>query len=455
MAKNDARKSFVAARLKETGKEATPEQRAIFRARFDLLSQTQKGRTTIAQKVLPQGTATERAAFKKSIRPTQTNNTGESVVDTGETTTKRTDSSRNSGFGVGGVINNVNLPSNNTSTSALVRGVPSGRTRFRDPQIVAPYTRTTKDSNFFEGLPGTQSWKDRPGLTVADIPLGAGKLITGLQEAKKGNFFGGLGHAIAGGVELGFTIASAMRGKPITRTGTVIPSVTRNNTTQLFTAKQNFDLAKMQKAMSTYAPGVKFTPSAITGANRPTSMPFAPSFAPQRGSAAQAFAPKVQPSYVNYVEGFGVPVNTPNVSATPVATPSATLDYRVRRAARRQDKINVWVNPPAETPVATPVATPAKPKVTKPPAETPAKTPSPPNTIAMKYDLEGNRLNQEGKSVTDPTSDAGLRGWRPGDAKPKAPPIARTKNKTTTEWQDYQYRLDAYNKYHNIVPKKK
>lgn len=80
MAKN-IKQRFVQARLKETGKEATPEQRAKFRQRFEVLASTKEGRTRIAQVVAPKADAKTRAALKKTLIP----QSGTGKVDTGGT----------------------------------------------------------------------------------------------------------------------------------------------------------------------------------------------------------------------------------------------------------------------------------------------------------------------------------------------------------------------------------
>ena len=92
MAKPNYRKQYVQAKLKSTGLEATPEQLGKFRQQFKNLSQTKQGRTKIAQVVLPIGTASERAAFKKLIRPS--------------------------------VIGGVTSPSGSSASSAVVGGAP-------------------------------------------------------------------------------------------------------------------------------------------------------------------------------------------------------------------------------------------------------------------------------------------------------------------------------------------
>lgn len=85
--RKETRKAFVQARLAATGKEATPEQLAKFRQRFQTLTQTAEGRTRIAQVVLPGGTASERKTFKQSLRPTKTGSTETGSTETGSAET--------------------------------------------------------------------------------------------------------------------------------------------------------------------------------------------------------------------------------------------------------------------------------------------------------------------------------------------------------------------------------
>jgi len=82
--RKETRKAFVQARLAATGKEATPEQLAQFRQRFQALSQSVEGRTKIAQQVLPGGTAAERKALKKMLRETNPMRSTSAVAETGD-----------------------------------------------------------------------------------------------------------------------------------------------------------------------------------------------------------------------------------------------------------------------------------------------------------------------------------------------------------------------------------
>lgn len=120
------RKAFVQAKLGQTGVEATPEQRAKLRERFNTLSQTKEGRTKIAKALLPGGSAAERKALKSSVRPPQTD-TGSTNKDTNKVVTSP---------GMGGARNNVSLPVGSAATSAFI-----------------PNSMTTKDMRYSPSAP--------------------------------------------------------------------------------------------------------------------------------------------------------------------------------------------------------------------------------------------------------------------------------------------------------------
>ena len=182
------RKAFVQAKLGQTGVEATPEQRAKLRERFNTLSQTKEGRTKIAKALLPSGTAAERKALKSSIRPPQTDTGGTKndttkvitypgmggnpkTIVTGSTTTKTPTGMGGNPITVTRTINNVDVPSNNSSSSAVI---PSTTTSTTVPQNTT--TTTVKQSNAFKstGPPSTSS--NGKDLTV---PIVGGILVTG------------------------------------------------------------------------------------------------------------------------------------------------------------------------------------------------------------------------------------------------------------------------------------
>ena len=62
-----AQRQFVQSRIAQSGQEATPELRARYRERFGKLAQEKEGRTKIAQRVLPDASAEERKAFKRTL----------------------------------------------------------------------------------------------------------------------------------------------------------------------------------------------------------------------------------------------------------------------------------------------------------------------------------------------------------------------------------------------------
>ena len=193
------RKAFVQAKLGQTGVEATPEQRAKLRERFNTLSQTKEGRTKIAKALLPGGTAAERKALKSSIRPPQTS-TGTTGTGTTSTTTTATTSNKtdypgfvNKGYGKG-IVNNVNLPSNNSSSSAVIPStttsttIPRNTTSTTVPRTTTsttvPQTTTTTvpQSNAFKstGPPSTPS-----NETDLVVPIVGGILLGGAAAATK------------------------------------------------------------------------------------------------------------------------------------------------------------------------------------------------------------------------------------------------------------------------------
>ena len=323
--KAQARKDFVKARLEATGKEATPEQRAKFRERFNNLSQTMEGRTKIAQTVLPGGTATERATLKKLLKPSGTGNSTDTTP--GLTASEIT---RQTGNPYGGSAPYV--PKNTKTTGTIAGGtVPAGSSA---TSAVVPGAKKTQDFtnptlNFLlGGLPGTQSWRDRPGVGVADLPLGVGRLITGLKKAKEGNFLGGLGNVAAGGVELGFSLRSMLKtGRLSTPTafGSNIKITPSSAVTKLPTVST--PVRTVQQAASSYNPNATPFVSGVTGANRPTSMPVVPNF---RGTA-QVTAPVAAPT-------TGTPVTTRRVP-TKTTTPPSTIPFTTPASQARLDAV--------------------------------------------------------------------------------------------------------------------
>ena len=62
-----ARREFVQSKLAAKGLEGTPEERAQFRQRFDVLAQTKEGRTKLAQRSLAGAPQEERVNYKRML----------------------------------------------------------------------------------------------------------------------------------------------------------------------------------------------------------------------------------------------------------------------------------------------------------------------------------------------------------------------------------------------------
>ena len=443
--KAQARKDFVKARLEATGKEATPEQRAKFRERFNNLSQTMEGRTKIAQTVLPGGTATERATLKKLLKPTGTgtggtggggagsNGTGTKIDLTGVRDTKPYIP------GKPGIISDGTVPAGSSATSAVVPGAKKTQD-FTNPTL-----------NFLlEGLPGTQSYSNRPGLGLADLPLGVGRLITGLKKTKEGNFWGGLGNVAAGGVELGFSLRSMLKtGRLSTPTpfGSNIKITPSSAVTKLPTVST--PVRTVQQAASSYNPNATPFVSRVTGANRPTSMPVVPNF---RGTA-QVTAPVAAPT-------TGTPVTTRRVP-TKTTTPPTTVPLT---AAQIQARLDAVAKTPAEKKAAADLgarnrnietkakndaaAAAARAEAGKPTTATTVPKSTPPTTVVAgrsgsNYDGLGTRL-PSAPNYKDPVL---------GDPKPTQPAMPRGLSKADKDlWKnsdavrDYEEALYAWQK---------
>ena len=117
-----SRKAFVQAKLKQTGIEATPEQKAKLRERFNTLSQSKEGRTKIV-KVLGVAGTPQAQILRATLRNFPTTQTG-SKTDTTKVDTSKVDTTKsvvtNKGYNPG-IANNVNIPSNNSASSAFSR----------------------------------------------------------------------------------------------------------------------------------------------------------------------------------------------------------------------------------------------------------------------------------------------------------------------------------------------
>lgn len=296
------RKQFVQARLKALGAEGTPEQKAKLRERFNTLSQTKEGRTKIAQVVLPSGTASDRAALKKALRPPSKNKPTSTATSTTTSTT--------------GVMGGVNTPTGSSASSAVVPGakitpsttVPRSTTTSTTVPLstttstTVPRSTTTTTSttvpvaqksnnsgprivNFepqgiprpivkgpkskyspanFEGLPFTKGYK----LGSPNIP-GFSNLKQGVSQITSGKKLSGVGNIVQGIAEVGIGILSFRKGKSSTTLFPKNPFASQK--------VQPFDPSKMRAALESYK-GTPTKSSKISGANKPTSMPKVPDF---------------------------------------------------------------------------------------------------------------------------------------------------------------------------------
>lgn len=242
MAKQDARKQFVQARLKALGGDATPEQKAKLRQRFNKLSETKEGRTRIAQVVLPSGTAEQRKTLKQSLRPvksTGTTGSGSKVNLTGVRDAKPYRPT---------VISDSNTPKNNSQTSAVIAKQVYGDT-FEEKVALK-----------------LEDW----GVPVFGRVAGIGRAID------EGKTSAAVQKLVAAGLDAlitGATIGSVTGFKKATT-----PTPTSGSSNPFANQKVTpFNTSKMQTALESYK-GTPTIQSKITGANKPTSMPITPNF---------------------------------------------------------------------------------------------------------------------------------------------------------------------------------
>jgi len=277
-------------------------------------------------------------------------------------------------------------------------------------------------------MPGTQAYRDKPGYSVTDLPLGVGRVIKGVKDINNEKYLSGAGNLVGGVAEFGVQIASLKGGR------------TTNNK-QLFTATEDFSLAKFQKAINSYNTTKPVVPSPVSGSSKVS--PFTNKF-----PSNQTPTVKVSPFINKAIADMKFPLST-----TPV--PSKVSPFT-------NSKSPVVTSPPVTSPkpvvtsppVTQPPAAASKTKTTSPPVTvpkpvttTPTTVPSPPSTLPMTYDKEGNRLNK----FVQP--DEGYKRIRPGDPKPTKPKGAPGKADSPSEQRlDYEFRLEDWNKFN---PKRK
>ena len=461
--KAQARNDFVKARLQATGKEATPEQRAKFRERFNTLSQSMEGRTKIAQTVLPGGTATERATLKKLLKPSGTAST--TTTPTTPSVTTPTTPSGNPYGGSAPYVPKGTKPGTSTTTTTIpgsttattiprttgtIAGgtVPAGNSA---TSAVVPGAKKTQDftnptMNFLlSGLPGTQSWRDKGiNVGVADIPLGIGKLVTGLKKAKEGNFLGALGNVVAGGVELGFSLRSGLKSKSSFPNTQITPPNTQITPPSAVTKFPTVStpVRTVQQAASSYNPNAVPVVSGVSGANRPTSMPVVPNF---RGTTTPP-APIKSPAPTK-ASKTPTATTVPKPTATTVPMTAAEKAAAAARNRVRDKNEGDYGGKPTTAVVEAP-QTPAGMKAagSKSTAVTVPKSTTPTTVVAGR---SGSVYDGLGTRTTGSYKDPGL-----GDPMPTKPSMPRGLSKGDKDlWKqsdamlDYENALYAWQKY--------
>lgn len=455
MAKQDARKQFVQSRLKAIGGDATPEQKAKLRQRFNKLSETKEGRTRIAQVVLPSATAEQRKALKQSLRPTKT-----STTTTGSTTGTGSTTVTGSKVDLTGVrdarpyrptvISNGNTAQNNSQSSAVI---PSNK-------IIVPGSTDSPRQDFanpvvnflFKGLPGTDSWKAKDkGFKVEDSPLGVGGVAKGVKMIQGGNYVGGVGRTVLGVAEVGVSIISMLKGgknQPL-QTGTNQTSLRIQNKQYQrdITKLQNQKFGEKQGLMGHTTPGgirAESSVQALQGKlGGPTDYPVrsAPRAYPgeSRWATDQASGATGPAFYER-----NNPVYGPALPTTPTKTPAKTRASKTPTATT-VPKTTATTTP--KTPVTTVPKTSTATTVLKKSSVTTVPTSvSPPTTAPRQYDPQG-------KGIGEPLD---IRVGDPIPVKPAKPTgVSKVKFDMSDQMIDYEVRLANYYRYNKITPPKK
>ena len=399
MAKQDARKQFVQSRLKAIGGDATPEQKAKLRQRFNKLSETKEGRTRIAQVVLPSATAEQRKALKQSLRPTKTSTTSTVTSPTVTSPTVTSPTVTGSKVDLTGVrdarpyrpinptiISNSNIPKNNSQSSAVI---PSSKitldtpvTKFKFPKInIGPAT---------------------------ELPLGVGGVVKGVKEVQKGNYFGGVGRTLLGVAEVGVSVLSMVkggRGKPL-------------------------QIGPGPKPGPTYY-GTQFTPKGLIGP--------APKPATVTVVTPKPVTPKPSKTTPEFVTG-GVDKLPEFKNPSGTKTPPKS----------KPSKETPGGKPPTTTVPKTTATTVPKAPTTTVPKKTTVTTVStsvsPPTTAPRQYDPQG-------KGIGEPLD---IRVGDPMPVKPAKPAgVSKVKFEMSDQMIDYEVRLANYYRYNKITPPKK
>lgn len=192
-----AQRQFVQSRIAQSGQEATPELRARYRERFGKLAQEKEGRTKIAQRVLPNASAEERKAFKRTLAnelPAR-NMTG-TTSPTAPVTPKTPKTNITRDAGPRSQLQ-TNLPKTSTSSTG---GGQGDRGKYTVGQVLGPvggYVKKT-GSEFIAPLQGKAvTYEPSPVFKFAEeknIPV-VGRIAPGARELSKGTWAGTAGAA--------------------------------------------------------------------------------------------------------------------------------------------------------------------------------------------------------------------------------------------------------------------
>ena len=405
MAKQDARKQFVQARLKALGGDATPELKAKLRQRFNKLSETKEGRTRIAQVVLPEGTAEQRKALKQSLRPTKTSTTGSTGSTTGGSTT-------------GG------------SKKVDLTGVRDARP-YR-PTVISDGTTAKNNSESSAVIPKPNvygdTWEEKVALKLEQWGVPVFGRVAGIGRAyDEGKTSTVIQKSAAAFLEAAVT--GAMLGTNQAGTKTNKPSSPTNPfSTQKVT---QFDPSRMRQALESYnKPGTPFK-SNISGANKPTSMPVTPDFKAKP-------TPEFIPGGVDRYPAFKNPPGT--------KPPARSKPTKETKGGKPTATTIPATTIPATTIPATTVPKPVTTTVPKPTATTVPTPASPPSTAPRQYD-------KRGKGIGEPLD---IRVGDPMPVKPVKPGgISKAQWEMSDAVIDYEVRLANYYRINKITPPKK
>ena len=404
MAKQDARKQFVQARLKALGGDPTPEQKAKLRQRFNKLSETKEGRTRIAQVVLPEGTAEQRKALKQSLRPTKTS------------TTEPTDSPKK-----------VDLT-----------GVRDARP-YR-PTVISDGTTAKNNSESSAVIPKPNvygdTWEEKVALKLEQWGVPVFGRVAGIGRAYDEDKTSTVIQKSAAAF-LEAAVTGAMFGTNLAGTKTNKPPFPTNPfSTQKPT---QFDPSRMRQALESYnKPGTPFK-SNVSGANKPTSMPVTPDF---KAKPTPEFIPGGVDRYPAFKNPPGTkpPARSKPTKETKGGKPTATTVPATTIPATTIPATTV------PKPVTTTVPKPVTTTVPKPTATTVPTPASPPSTAPRQYD-------KRGKGIGEPLD---IRVGDPMPVKPQKPGgISKAQWEMSDAVIDYEVRLANYYRINKITPPKK